>query len=139
MTTKEYLLQYSRCKENILHERENLLRIIEAIDSISIDYSGMPHGHDISSKQEKYVTDCESAIEKKSRQIASWTSTMLEIEAVIFAVDDPMYSRMLHMKYIEGLHWDVIAYKLNFSEQYTKSVLHNRALSAVKKILDSTR
>lgn len=139
MKTKDYLLQYESAKRKIEAERENILKIVEAIDSMSIDYSGMPHGHDISSKQERYVLDLERALESKSKKICEWTSLMLEIEAVILTLEEPMYSRLLRMKYIEGLHWNVIALKLGYSEQHTKSVLHNKALGAVKIILDNTQ
>lgn len=139
MNTQSYLNQYRVCRDRILRERENLLRITEAIDSVSIDYSGMPHGADITSKQERYVLDLEALVEKKSAAINRWTEIMLEVKKVVLAVDDPMYSALLYHRYISCLGWDEVADLLAYSCPYVKSVLHGKALECAKMILDDTR
>lgn len=138
MTTKEYLEQYTRCKRRILRERENLLRITEAIDSVSIDYSGMPHGSDTTSKQERYIVDLEALFEKKSAMINQWTETMLEVKKVVLAVEDPLCSALLYHRYISDMPWDEVAEALAYSVTYVKGTLHSYALNHAKKVLDST-
>lgn len=139
MNAKQYLEQYASCQKKILRERENLLRASEKIDTISIDYSGMPHGTDISSKQERYLLELESIIENKSSMINKWTETMLEVQRVVLKVDNPTYLTLLMDRYINGLSWDEVASKLNYSTSHVKGKLHPKALETIKRILENTQ
>lgn len=139
MNAKQYLEQYASCQRKILQERENLLRVSEKIDTISIDYSGMPHGNEVSSKQERYLLELESIVENKSALINKWTETMLEVQRVVLKVDDPVYQTLLMDRYINGLSWDAVASNLHYSTPHVKGKLHPKALERVKRILENTR
>lgn len=133
MTNKEYLMQYKTCQSKIAQAKESLAGLIESIDSMSVDYSGMPKGSGISNRPEQYVLSVEGAIQERRRQIEKWRETMTAIENAIMDIDDPMYSRVLWLRYVKGWAWEDIAddQQVMLSVDHVCSRFHGRALQRI--------
>lgn len=133
MTNKEYLEQYAIYKESIAQAKESLKELEQGIDSISIDYSGMPHGSGIANRTEAYVIRMEEMREPILREIAEAYGIMMQIADSIRAVPNPVYSRLLYLRYIVGLPWLDISNDIGYEEGYTCGALHGKALQLIKQ------
>ncbi len=132
MTAKEYLEQYSKCKRRLEQMDDQLNTISESIDSLSINYSGMPHGSDIQSKVESYVIKMEEKQESLVKERLELLELMMQIADAIREVEDDTYSRLLHCRYIVGMNWDDVANTIGYDDSYTRGYMHGKALLSVK-------
>lgn len=132
MTAKEYLIQYQRCKVRIMQAKESLKELDEGIDSLAIDYSGMPHGSGVTSKVEQYVVRLEHKREPILQRIAELYGLMMEIADAVSNVESELHSELLYYRYIVGLPWDQVAEALGYEEGYVRGTLHGKALQLLK-------
>lgn len=135
MTNKDYLLMYGVYQGKIKKAVESLQSITESIDSLSVNYSGMPRSNGISNKPEQYIIDLERAVESRQHNINYWRNEMTKIEDAILAIGNPKYSTLLWERYINGKDWETIAMipELSYSVDHIRSRLHGQALLELKQ------
>lgn len=132
MRPQEYLEQYLDCKSKVEQIDEQLKTASESIDSLQVNYSGMPHGNDIHSKVEDYVIRMEDKRESLLVKRARLVEVMMEVADAIRDVEDKTYSTLLYLRYILDLKWDDVADAIGYDESYTRGYLHGKSLLKVK-------
>lgn len=133
MTNKEYLQQYRLCKVRLCQAKDALAELEEGIDSLAIDYSGMPHGSGTSNKVEAFVVRLEELREPLLKEVGEHYAKMMEVADAVRAIDNETYSQLLHYRYIVGMPWEDVAIQLGYEEGYTRGELHGNALKEVKQ------
>ena len=145
MTAKEYLEQYMHLTWDIDRIDRDIERINDEIDSMSINYDGMPRGSGISKKPEDIAVKLSALEAKKQKQRARAVSKREEIVKTIAAVESPSLSKLLYDRYIEFMTWEKIAEDIarseywkrdTCSEFWARTEMHSRALEAVEKIIN---
>lgn len=139
MRPQEYLEQYLDCKCKVEQIDEQLKTVSESIDSLSINYSGMPHGSDIHSKVEDYVIRMEDKRETLLVKRSRLVEVMMEVADTIRNVEDKTYSTLLYLRYILDLKWDDVADSIGYDESYTRGYLHGKSLLQIKVPTQSNR
>ena len=135
MTAKEYLRQYRRLKVQIKQLDLDIMELEESYDSISIDYSGMPHGSNIADRTAQLATRMGQLRTQKLQLRAEALEKCEEIIKVINCVKDPIQSQLLYDRYILFMTWEGIAEDCDRSDKWCRTELHSRALQSVNEIL----
>lgn len=144
MTAKDYLNQYKNLTWEIERIERDIRDIESTLDSISINYNGMPHGSGISKKTENLAIKLSTLKDDKIKKLAKAKAKREEIVKTIAAVKNPALSKLLYDRYIEFMSWERIAEDIGDSEFWpretlssfwTRTELHSRALDAVDKII----
>lgn len=138
MTAKEFLRQYKRLSEQIRQLDLDILMLEAERDSVSIDYSGMPHGSSITDKTANVATRITDLTKKKRELRDEAIEKREEVCQVINRVEDPLLSRLLYDRYILFMTWEKLAEDCGKSERWCRTRLHSRALQSVNKILDNS-
>ena len=138
MTAKEYLEQYGKLKERIRRLDIEIMTLEAERDSISVDYSGMPHGSKIANKTADLATKLSDKRDKKIKLRDEAVEKRDEIFKVIDRVGNPLHSRLLYDRYILFMTWEKIAEDCDKSDKWCRTGLHSRALRSVQIILDSS-
>ena len=138
MTAKEYLDQYRKLTERIRQLNIDIMMLEAEYESVSIDYSGMPHGTRIAKRTESLAIRMSDLRLKKVSLRDEAISKRDEIVDVISRVSDPLYSRLLYDRYILFMTWEKVAEDCDKSDKWCRTQLHSNALQSVKIILDSS-
>lgn len=134
MTPKEYLMQYRKLSARLENIEKNLNQMKDERESLTISYDGMPKGTAISDKTARlatFIVDKENELLDTKYELVAMQR---EISKAIAKVENADYSRLLYMRYIDGLTWEEIAVNLHFTWRHVLR-LHGRALQEVGKIL----
>lgn len=134
MNAKNYLKQYKRILERLRQMKKELDTIEAQMETTGGIGDGMPRGTDISDKTGRLASmlaDLKSQYEWITAE--SWLIRK-DIEATINQVEDPLQSRLLYDRYIQGMSWRDVANEIHMDEVYTRGRLHGSALEAVRKI-----
>ena len=135
MTAKEFLRQYRRLKVQIKQLDLDIMELEESYDSISIDYSGMPHGSGIADRTAQLATRMGQLRMQKLQRRAEALEKREEIIKVINCVKDPIQSQLLYDRYILFMTWEGIAEDCDRADKWCRTELHSRALQSVNEIL----
>lgn len=138
MTAKEYLRQYKRLTEQIRQLELDIETLEAERDSVSVDYSGMPHGSSIADKTASTAVRITDLTKRKVELRDKAIEKREEICRVIDRVEDPLLSRLLYDRYIRFMTWEKLAEDCEKSERWCRTKLHSRALQSVNKILDNS-
>ena len=138
MTAKEYLDQYRKLTERIRQLNIEIMMLEAEYESVSIDYSGMPHGSKIADKTADMAVRMSSLLDKKIELRTDAINKRDEIVDVISRVSDPLYSRLLYDRYILFMTWEKVAEDCDKSDKWCRTYLHSSALQSVEIILDSS-
>ena len=138
MTAKQYLEQYGILTERIRQLNIDIMMLEAEYESVSIDYSGMPHGSRIADKTADMATKMSDLLDKKVELRKAAIIKRDEIVDVISRVSDPLHSRLLYDRYILFMTWEKVAEDCDKSDKWCRTRLHSNALQAVKNILDSS-
>lgn len=129
MTAKEYLSQYSSLDREIHILQEQVKDLEEKAESIS-HMSGSSNG----SASDKIGKTVARLVDTKN-EIISMIDRLLtlkkEIEGVIAELENPKYSQILTLRYINGQKWENIAQITNYSYKQVCR-LHGKALLQIK-------
>lgn len=136
MTAKEYLLQYANAEDKLAQLNEAIMRAEASLDSMSIDYSGMPHGSGTSDKTGAQALRLTDLKERYIEQYNEARVLVSEIEYVIMQVENPNGRAVLLDRYIDRMKWEDIARHLHFDISYVAGHLHGNALQEVSNILN---
>lgn len=132
MTAKEYLKRYRRETERIRSLDESIARLEAEIGSITVNMSGMPRGTGTSDKTASLAIRLADKKIQREEMKAKAVLISEEIADSIHAVEDPDQAQLLYLRYIDGLPWDEIAKRMNFSEGHVRGWLHSEALRKIK-------
>lgn len=134
MTAKEYLRQYRKLTESLRQLESDLRKMEEERDSIQIRADGMPGSSNVSKRVESLairITDLQRRTMARREKLLAKRE---EIRAVIMLVPDPKLSRLLDLRYVEGMKWEAIAENMGVEVRHIYR-LHGRALQEADKIL----
>lgn len=134
---KRFLEQYAIAMEQVASITKSIERIEASIDSISIDYSGMPHG---SGKSDKVARQAVKLADLKAKRIRERMAAELkaqEVEDVIYKLEDPRFLEVIRLRYIEHMKWDAIASAMCYEVSHVSGRLHGSALQAIAQIIDN--
>ena len=123
---KEYLWRYQNAKrkEAEINEEIMQLRIDKMVPSLVQD--GMPHGFgggDLSG----YAARLDELMRELYEQMEKKITIRLEISRKIEEMQDETESLLLRYRYIQGLKWEDIAVKMEYSWQHVHKI-HGKAL-----------
>lgn len=129
MTAKEYLSQYSSLDREIHILQEQVKDLEEKAESIS-HMSGSSN----SSAFDKIGKTVARLVDTKN-EIISMIDRLLalkkEIEGVIVELENPKYSQILTLRYINGQKWENIAQIMHMDLRWVHR-LHGRALQKIQ-------
>lgn len=129
MTAKEYLSQYSSLDREIHILQEQVKDLEEKAESIS-HMSGSSN----SSAFDKIGKTVARLVDTKN-EIISMIDNLLalkkEIEGVIAELENPKYSQILTLRYINGKKWENIAQIMHMDLRWVHR-LHGRALQKIQ-------
>lgn len=138
MTAKQYLEQYKDLTEKIRQLSIEIATLEAEYDSLSIDYSGMPHGSAMADRTASLATKVTDKKLLKIRLRDRAIDMRDEIIRTIGRVEDPLHSRLLYDRYVLFMTWEQVAEDCDKSDKWCRTRLHSRALQSVKNILDSS-
>lgn len=128
---KEFLMSYRRARAAVgrLEEQLEELRLSKQGPS-AINYSGMPHGTDISDLSIYAVKLDEieqGLIEARYERICAFQRVQNRIEAM----ENEQEKNLLTYRYLRGMKWEEVAVKMKYSWQHIHKI-HSRALKNLK-------
>ena len=126
-----WLSRYRSICRRIRNKLDNIERLHSIETKITPTLSDMPKG---GGQENKIESATESIIEIQSQiadEIRQLTFTRSEIENAIRAVPDENYRELLELRYIDGLTWEKIAVKMNYTYRWV-CTLHGKALGSVE-------
>ena len=136
MTAKEYLRQYRHLTESLRQLESDLRKLEEERDSIKIRADGMPGSGSVSKRVETLAV---RIIDLQRRTMVRREKVLAkreEIRSVIMLVPDPKLSRLLDLRYVEGMKWEEISQEMVIDLRYIYR-LHGRALQEADKVLQN--
>ena len=124
---KKYLLQYRGLEGEISRLIEELGEQRAKAQKMTAAYSNLPKGQPAGDSLARAVERMIELEEKLNARIDTQVDLRMEIERGIETISDSILRDLLRCKYIEGLTWEEIAVKLNYSERQIYN-LHGLAL-----------
>ncbi len=137
MTAKEYLSRYRRLDEEInakLAQVEELRRRAQTVGGTNRSGTHGSFPYDRVSEITSRIVDLEREI---NEEIGRLTDVQSEIRAAIKTVHEERLRIILELHYINGLTFDKIAKKMNYSHRQIYR-FHEKALEKVKMSLNVT-
>ena len=131
--TKDRLRNYTTLKE----EREQLRRQLDELEA-TLYYpkiqrlNGMPSSPSKESTLELMVARHVELQERYEAKLAEMTKEMLLIEAAIDALD-PTARMLLRYRYLDGLKWEEVCVRMNYSWMQTHRI-HANALNKLREV-----
>jgi len=133
MTPKEYLQQYRNAEDSInakldqIHKlRELATKTTQTLTADNVQSSG---SSDKISAIVSKIVDMEREVDA---EIDKLQEIKKNVEKVISAVTNYTQRQVLTLRYINGLRWEEIAVKMNYTYRNV-CYIHGRALSEVKE------
>ncbi len=137
MTAKEFLNRAYLLDQRIRSKSAQIESLNDLATSCSVVLTGMPRNPN---KATSPMADAVGKIIDLENEVAKDMNILVEIKkditTVITAVDDPVLRTLLEERYLCGETWEEITISLNRNRRWIFR-LHDRALEAVQKILDS--
>ena len=136
--TIKMLRDYKSTKAAIMTYRIDLqmLDTLMINSNMAVRYDQPSSGptNKVTSKVLEEVIDLEQRREQINAQLI-WLQS--QIDKVDMALDclDPPYETLLKLKYIEGRRWAEIYPRLNYSEEYIRTKINERALEMIADYL----
>ena len=134
MTAKEYMKQHERVVEKIRQIEIQIFDIEQTLGVKGINYDSQPHGSGISQVTETTATKLIELREVQRDLVDELWTKRIEIERVIFMIENATFAELLQRKYIRLQKWEDIATDMKFDSRYIYK-LHGKALVEVDKII----
>lgn len=134
MTAKEYMKQHERVVEKIRQIEIQIFDIEQTLGIKGINYDYQPHGSGISQVTESTATKLIELREVRRDLVDKLWTKRIEIERVIFMINDATYAELLQRRYIRLQKWESIATDMKFDSRYIYK-LHGKALIEADKII----
>ena len=136
MVAKEFLQQVEKMDILVAHKliekqqwRDLAAGITSAMEGDRVRSSSRQ------SKMADAITKCVDMEAEIDDVVEQFVATKKEVIQVIEQVQNPMWYKVLHLKYIQHLNLNEIADRCNGSYDWAKSA-HSKAVKIVQKILD---
>lgn len=130
MTAKEYLNRIHGYKQNLDKLQESLEFLYAKASGIkAITYDKDRVQVSPENKFESYMVKIDAVAEKYAKMLFIYSETLTEGTERIMNMKNATYSKVLLLRYIDGLRWEEIACKMNYSFRHVTR-LHGSALAA---------
>lgn len=134
MTAKEFMKQHERIVEKIRQVEIQIYDIEQTLGIKGVNYDSQPHGSGISQVTESTATKLIELREVQRDLVDKLWTKRVEIERVIFMIENATLAELLQRKYIRLQKWDDIATDMKFDSRYIYK-LHGKALVEADKII----
>ena len=134
MTAKEFMKQHERIVEKIRQIEIQIYDIEQTLGIKGVNYDSQPHGSGISQVTESTATKLIELREIQRDLVDKLWTKRIEIERVIFMIENATLAELLQRKYIRLQKWDDIATDMKFDSRYIYK-LHGKALDEADKII----
>ena len=134
MTAKEFMKQHERIVEKIRQVEIQIYDIEQTLGIKGVNYDSQPHGSGISQVTESTATKLIELREVQRDLVDKLWTKRIEIERVIFMIENATLAELLQRKYIRLQKWDDIATDMEFDSRYIYK-LHGKALVEADKII----
>ena len=134
MTAKEFMKQHERVVEKIRQVEIQIYDIEQTLGIKGVNYNSQPHGSEISQVTESTATKLIELREVQRDLVDKLWTKRIEIERVIFMIENTTLAELLQRKYIRLQKWDDIATDMKFDSRYIYK-LHGKALVEADKII----
>lgn len=134
MTAKEFMKQHERVVEKIRQVEIQIYDIEQTLGIKGVNYDSQPHGSEISQVTESTATKLIELREVQRDLVDKLWTKRIEIERVIFMIENATLAELLQRKYIRLQKWDDIATDMKFDSRYIYK-LHGKALVEADKII----
>nr|DAR97582.1 MAG TPA: Protein of unknown function (DUF1492) [Caudoviricetes sp.] len=134
MTAKEFMKQHERIVEKIRQVEIQIYDIEQTLGIKGVNYDSQPHGSGISQVTESTATKLIELREMQRDLVDKLWTKRIEIERVIFMIENATLAELLQRKYIRLQKWDDIATDMKFDSRYIYK-LHGKALVEADKII----
>lgn len=134
MTAKEFMKQHERIVEKIRQVEIQVYDIDQTLGIKGVNYDSQPHGSGISQVTESTATKLIELREMQRDLVDKLWTKRIEIERVIFMIENATLAELLQRKYIRLQKWDDIATDMKFDSRYIYK-LHGKALVEADKII----
>lgn len=134
MTAKEFMKQHERVVEKIRQIEIQIYDIEQTLGIKGVNYDYQPHGSGISQVTEATATKLIELREVQRDLVDKLWTKRIEIERVIFMIENATLAELLQRKYIRLQKWDDIATDMKFDSRYIYK-LHGKALVETDKII----
>jgi hypothetical protein len=134
MTAKEFMKQHERIVEKIRQVGIQIYDIEQTLGIKGVNYDSQPHGSEISQVTESTATKLIELREVQRDLVDKLWTKRIEIERVIFMIENATLAELLQRKYIRLQKWDDIATDMKFDSRYIYK-LHGKALVEADKII----
>lgn len=134
MTAKEFMKQHERVVEKIRQIEIQIYDIEQTLGIKGVNYDSQPHGSGISQVTESTATKLIELREIQRDLVDKLWTKRIEIERVIFMIENATLAELLQRKYIRLQKWDDIATDMKFDSRYIYK-LHGKALVEADKII----
>ena len=133
MTAKEFMKQHERVVEKIRQIEIQIYDIEQTLGVKGVNYDSQPHGNGISQVTESTATKLIELREVQRDLVDKLWTKRIEIERIIFMIENATFAELLQRKYIRLQKWEDIATDMKFDSRYIYK-LHGKALVEVDKI-----
>lgn len=127
---KKWLLEYRKLDQDIERDMEELQRLKSRAEKITSMVSDMPKGSQQGDSLQRSVEKICELKASLNQRIDAAVEKRKEIEAVIETLEDKTLQLLLRYRYIDGMTWEQIALKLNYSYMHVCR-LHGQSLSQI--------
>ena len=134
MTAKEFMKQHERVVEKIRQIEIQIYDIEQTLGIKGVNYDSQPHGSGISQVTEATATKLIELREMQRDLVDKLWTKRIEIERIIFMIENATFAELLQRKYIRLQKWEDIATDMKFDSRYIYK-LHGKALVEVDKII----
>lgn len=137
MTAKEYLSEYRKLNTKVKLLNRDIEKLLSEIGGGSISLGVEKVQTSVKGDRvERMAIQLAELKTEREELLALCIRKLDQIEKTIFRVEDPVYQKLLHDKYISLMSWSEITDDLHFtSEAYVRGKLHSKALQAIEFII----
>ncbi len=125
---KEYLSQYCVLAKEVERLSEEINRWQSFAEKITLTYSAQPKGTNTADKIQTAVEKIDCLMRQMANVMVEQAELRSEIYKAVISVNDRTLRLLLSYRYIDGLTWEQIAVKMNYSYVHVCR-LHGEALS----------
>lgn len=128
----DYLSKYKileksiNCVDYLIRDLENQKREYLIMASFST-------GSEAEEAKKSYISKMNRDILKLSQEKKEYASVRNDIKAMIEGIEKEVHRKILFLRYIEGLDWLAISFKMLFNEDYLRGKLHTTAITGLQK------
>lgn len=134
MTAKEFMKQHERVVEKIRQIEIQIYDIEQTLGIKGVNCDSQPHGSGISQVTESMAIKLIELREVQRDLVDKLWTKRIEIERIIFMIENATFAELLQRKYIRLQKWEDIATDMEFDSRYIYK-LHGKALVEVDKII----